>query len=131
MKLNSPIKMIRGTARKALTHMTAAELAEETKGAEDIRFEDTRPLSPAMTAAWDGAKRGRGRPRIGQGAEKVLISMEKRLLQVTDALARRKGLDRSKLVALAIREMLAAQATDENTAKNGDTTGGKTCVTPR
>jgi len=36
--------------------------------------------------------------------------MEKRLLLVTDALARRKGLDRSKLIALAIREILEREA---------------------
>ncbi len=36
--------------------------------------------------------------------------MEKRLLLVTDALAKRKGLDRSKLVAQAIREMVAREA---------------------
>jgi hypothetical protein len=77
---------------------------------ENIDFNDTKPMPPHMAAAWDRAKRGRGRPRIGQGAEKVLISMEKRLLLVTDALARRKGLDRSKLVAQAIREMLEREA---------------------
>jgi hypothetical protein len=77
------------------------------------RFEDTKPLPPAMAAAWDRAKRGRGRPRIGQGAEKVLISMEKRLLLVTDALAKRKGLDRSKLIALAVREMLEREALEK------------------
>jgi hypothetical protein len=88
----------------------AAELAAVTKGAAEIAFDETRPLPPAMAAAWDRAKRGRGRPRIGQGAEKVLISMEKRLLLVTDALARRKNLDRSKLIALAIREMLEREA---------------------
>ena len=98
---------------KPLTRMTAAELADATKGAEKINFDDTRPLPPEMAAAWDRAKRGRGRPRIGQGAEKVLISMEKRLLLVTDALARRKGLDRSKLVALAIRELLEREASEE------------------
>ena len=55
-------------------------------------------------------QRGRGRPRIGAGAEKVMVSMEKRLRMVTDALARRKGVDRSKLIAQAIREMLEREA---------------------
>jgi len=90
--------------------MTAAELAVTTRGAENIDFDDTKPLSPEMAGAWDRAKRGRGRPRVGEGAETVLISMEKRLLLVTDSLAKRKGLDRSKLIALAIREMLEREA---------------------
>ena len=97
-------------ACKPLTRMTAAELAVAMKGAENIDFDDTKPLSPDMAGAWDRAKRGRGRPRVGEGAEKVLISMKKRLLLVTDALAKRKGLNRSKLVALAIREMLEREA---------------------
>ena len=98
------------TVRKPLTRMTASRLAEATKIAKDIDFDDTKPLSPAMASAWDRAKRGPGRPRIGEGAEKVLISMEKRLLLVTDSLAKRKGLDRSKLIALAIRELLEREA---------------------
>ena len=100
----------RKPVRKPLAQVTARELADATAGAEDIDLADTRPLPPAMAAAWDRAKRGRGRPRIGAGAEKVLISMEKRLLLVTDALAKRKGLDRSKLIAQAIREMLVREA---------------------
>lgn len=96
--------------RKSPARMTVTELAEATKGAENIEFEDTKPLSPEMAVAWEQAERGRGRPRVGEGAEKVLISMEKRLLIVTDALAKRKGLDRSKLIAQAIREMLEREA---------------------
>lgn len=98
------------STRKPLTRMTAAELADATKGLETIDFDDTKPLPPKMAAAWDRAKRGRGRPRVGEGAGKVLISMEKRLLLVTDSLAKRKGLDRSKLIAQAIREMLEREA---------------------
>ena len=107
------IKTTDKTSRKSPTRMTAAELADVARGAENINFDDTRPLPPEMAAVWDRAKRGRGRPRIGAGAEKVLISMEKRLLLVTDALAKRKGLDRSKLVAHAIREMLRREAEEK------------------
>jgi len=97
----------------------AAGPAGASVGAVDLDYSDTKRLTPGMAAAWDGAKRGRGRPRIGDGAEKVLISMERRLLLVTDALARRKGLDRSKLVALAIRQMLEREAETEATPVKG------------
>jgi hypothetical protein len=116
-------KTMNNPTRKPLARMTAAELADATKGAENIDFEDTKPLPPAMAAAWDRAKRGRGRPRIGEGAEKVLISIEKRLLLVTDALARRKGLDRSKLIARAIREMLEREASEKGHPTAGAVTG--------
>jgi metal-responsive CopG/Arc/MetJ family transcriptional regulator len=42
--------------------------------------------------------------------------MEKRLLLVTDALARRKGLDRSKLIALAIRELIEREAASSSSS---------------
>src|SRR4051812_15504811 len=100
----------RNQARNPQHRMTAERLAVATADVENLDFEDTKPLTPDMAAAWDRAKRGRGRPRVGEGAEKVLISMERRLLLVTDALARRKGLDRSKLIAVAIREMLEREA---------------------
>ena len=98
-------------AAKSWSKMSKAQLAAATQDLDkEISFQDTRPLSPKMASAWDRAKRGRGRRRIGAGAEKVLISMEKRLLLVTDALARRQGLDRSKLIARAIREMIEREA---------------------
>ena len=98
------------TTSKPFKRPVAVKPSASSDEAVEIDFDDTKPLSPLMAAKWARAKRGRGRPRIGEGSERVLISMEKRLLLVTDALARRKGLDRSKLVALAIREMLERDA---------------------
>ncbi len=93
------------------TNPTAATRRDDVASeAANIDFADTRPLTPKMAAAWSRATRGRGRPKVGEGAEKVLISMEKRLRIVTDAMAKRRGLDRSKLIALAIREMLEREA---------------------
>ncbi len=65
-------------AKKAYHKMTAAELAEATKGLEDGHFEDTRPLSPELQEKWERSRRrGRGRPRIGQGARAVLVTIER------------------------------------------------------
>ena len=41
----------------------------------------------------------RGRPRIGKGAKKISISFEGGPLKQTDALARKKGVNRSELIA--------------------------------
>lgn len=100
-------------AGKPVVRVEHASLSKSARNVEAVDFDDTKPLTRKMAAAWDRAKRGRGRPRIGEGAEKVLISMEKRLLLVTDSLARRKGLDRSKLIAYAIRELLARESAEK------------------
>src|SRR5437870_382245 len=57
------------------------------------------PLSPKSRKLWQKAKRRRGRPRIGAGAAKVLVSVERGLLRRADALAKREGISRSQLFA--------------------------------
>lgn len=64
-----------------------------------------KPLSAAMRERLARARR-RGRPRIGLGAEKVRISLERELLSRTDAAARRLRLSRSQLIAKYLREGL-------------------------
>jgi hypothetical protein len=78
--------------------MTAAELARATRILDQpFAYEKGRP----MTSAERGEERAlrRGRPKIGQGAKKISISLERRLLRDADALARKKGVKRSELIA--------------------------------
>ena len=84
---------------KPYPQMTAAELAEATKQYDGMVIDKTRPLSPAERRLWARAKRGRGRPKIGRGARKISISLERALLEKTDALARKRGVNRSELIA--------------------------------
>jgi hypothetical protein len=44
-------------------------------------------------------RHGRGRPKIGKGAKKISISLEGDLLHKADALAKKKGVNRSELIA--------------------------------
>ena len=44
-------------------------------------------------------KRRRGRPRLGAGAQRVQITMERSLLTKADRFARARGLSRSELIA--------------------------------
>jgi len=53
----------------------------------------------------------RGRPRVGRGAKRVLISIEQDLLTRTDALARRKKLSRSQLIAQSLLAALKSAKT--------------------
>ncbi len=48
-------------------------------------------------------KRRRGRPRIGAGAERVQIPVERSLLSRADSFARANGLSRSELIAEGLR----------------------------
>jgi tRNA U34 5-methylaminomethyl-2-thiouridine-forming methyltransferase MnmC len=102
MKKHSP-----NIRQKPYWEMAAAELAKAT---EDFNREGTilrtSSLNRKMRNRW--AKAGkRGRPRMGKGSKRVLISMEKGLLQRTDELARRRGIARSELIAEGLETILA------------------------
>lgn len=66
-----------------------------------------KPLDPAMRKAWNRAKRKAGRPRIGRGAQRVLISIERGLLEDADALAKRRHVTRSQLFSEGVRNILS------------------------
>jgi Ribbon-helix-helix protein, copG family len=84
---------------KPYSQMSAAELAEATKQYDGMVIDKTRPLNSRERKLWERAKRGRGRPKVGKGARKISISLEGDLLHKADALARKKGVNRSELIA--------------------------------
>jgi hypothetical protein len=94
--------------KKRYTEMTAAELAEAT-GAfdEDFAFLNGRPLTSAERKLHANARR-RGRPRLGRGAEKIRISVERGLLEAADAYAKMQRMTRSEMVARGLRAVLVA-----------------------
>lgn len=87
--------------RNAVKHpedMTSAELAENTRQFDrPFAFAKARPMTRAERATERALRPGR--PKIGQGAKKVSISLERGVLRDTDALARKKGVKRSELIA--------------------------------
>jgi hypothetical protein len=83
---------------KHFEDMTATELAEATKEFDQpFIFEKARPLTAGERA--QERKLRRGRPKVGGGARKISISLEGGLLRKADALAKKKGLNRSELIA--------------------------------
>ncbi len=64
-----------------------------------------------MTAAerrqWERAKRGPGRPRRGQGAVAISLTVERSLLDAADALAKRAGITRAALFERGLRALVA------------------------
>ena|SRR5438045_6957036 len=80
--------------------MTLAELRKHTRQFDEpFAFERGRPMNAKQRSQEQQLRRRRGRPRIGAGARKVSISLERHLLKKTDALARKKGINRSELIA--------------------------------
>jgi len=85
-------------AKKHPEDMSAAELATATReyDAPDA-FVKTRTMTPAERAEERVLRRGR--PKIGKGAKKISISLERGVLRDADALARKEGVKRSELIA--------------------------------
>jgi predicted HicB family RNase H-like nuclease len=52
-------------------------------------------------------KRGRGRPKVGEGVKRVLVSVERSLLARADAAAKRRKISRAELVAEGLQMALA------------------------
>lgn len=87
--------------------MTAAELDAEV-AQYDLENVETFPLTADMKAQHNRAKKKRGRPKIGKGAKDVMISVEKDLLKLADAYAKKNRLTRSELFARGLRVFLKA-----------------------
>jgi hypothetical protein len=71
-----------------------------------------KPLSPRGKAEHARARRKAraGRPRIGHGAKRVLITVERGLLKRADAYAKQHGLNRSELIARGLASIIGSAA---------------------
>jgi hypothetical protein len=83
-----------------------AEQLDAIAAPYDKEFVPTRPLTAKMRAEDRRAKRKRGRPLVGEGAEKVLVTLERSLLREADSYARRHKKNRSQLITEGIRAIL-------------------------
>ena len=59
----------------------------------------SRPLNAKERELWRRFKRKVGRPKIGKGVKVISVGVEKQLLKQADALAKKRGLNRSALVS--------------------------------
>ena len=72
---------------------------------------ETQPLTSRQRKAWNKfreRRRSRGRPKVGEGAKVVSLTIEGGLLKRTDALAKREGVSRAQLVARGLEMVLQA-----------------------
>jgi len=96
--------------QKPYWEMNPQELTEATKQFDEPFVADqSRPLTPAEQETWNRVRRKRGRPKVGQGFKRVSISLEQKLLRRVTALAKRRGLSRSMLIAKALEQALAQE----------------------
>jgi hypothetical protein len=99
------------TKRKPYDRMNTTELAEATKQYDKpfAALRESKPLTAAMRQMHRRAAK-RGRPRVGKGAAKLYISMERGLLEQADRFAKSHGMTRSQLIADGIKAVIGSAA---------------------
>ena len=96
--------------QKPYWEMTTQEIDEATKQFDEPMVADKyRPLTPAEREQWKRVKGKRGRPKVGQGHKRVSVSLEQGLLERATALARKRRISRSKLLAQVLEQALAEE----------------------
>lgn len=101
-------KMRRAT--KKYWEMNKAELAEATREFDrEFIADKARPMTPPERAEERRARR-RGRPRVGKGAQKIHITLERGLVKEADRVARKNGWGRSELIARALAAAIGRKA---------------------
>ena len=94
--------------RKPYWKMTPRELAEATKQFDEPLVADqSRPLTTAEREQWNRLRRKGDGPKASQKLRRVSVSIEQGLLERVTALARKRRVSRSKLLADAIRDAMA------------------------
>lgn len=87
--------------------MSAKQLDQEVaKFDREFVIDESRPLTRRQREQERRARRKPGRPVVGKGAQRVLVTIERGLLRRSDAYAKQHGLTRAKLVARGLETVL-------------------------
>ena len=101
--------------------MSARRTKKQRVGVPLERVEGTAEFDQEMVAEsfgrpaarvkerWARARRKVGRPRLGRGAQVISVSVERALLERSDALAKRMGVTRAGLIARGLKAVLAVE----------------------
>jgi hypothetical protein len=93
-------------SKAAYDRFLALPDSEKTRVAENLGKLDlsrhSRPLNAAERELWNRVKKRLGRPRRGEGAKPVNVTIERGLLARADEYAHRNGLTRSQVIARGI-----------------------------
>jgi hypothetical protein len=97
--------------RKRYRDMSLRELREATKEFDVPNLNPrSKPVPAKVKAKHDRVLSRLGRPRVGGGARRVLISIERGLLKEADKLAKSRAISRSQLIAIALRNAIRRSA---------------------
>jgi hypothetical protein len=98
-------------SKKRFQDMNLAELRKATKEFDQEFIADkARPMNAAEQKRDRQLRRHRGRPRVGKGAEKINVCLERGLLESVNRLAKEKGIGRSTLIAQALASVIGRKA---------------------
>jgi hypothetical protein len=90
-------------AKMNWTKMSASELAKATREFDKGSGPPARPAPPREMAKHKRAqRRGRGRPKLGTGAIRVLFTVNPKLLKHLDRYAQEHDINRSTLISMCI-----------------------------
>ncbi len=101
-------KKTKSSVERFLSLSEAGKQAYVAEFDQEFIADKAKPLTPAMKRQWATIKKKLGRPRVGKGAKRVLITVERGLLNQSDALAKRRRMTRSQLISEGLRHLLAA-----------------------
>ncbi|MEO5763463.1 MAG: hypothetical protein ABIR28_14260 [Vicinamibacteria bacterium] len=91
--------------------MSTTRLRRETQAFDqEMVVSKSTPLNAKEAGLWKTARRKPGRPRVGDGVRVVSVSVERSLLEESDALAKRMGITRAALIANGLRKLLTSHA---------------------
>jgi len=96
--------------KKQYWNMTGEELAEATREFDEEGIADTfHPMTSSEEAGWRAALQNRRADRTAnaKGVKVISVSIEARLLERADALAKKRRISRAKLIAEGLRSVLA------------------------
>ena len=96
-KLRDVLETAGGAEREAI-------IAEQVESALDETEIDADPAAAAAHAA--AVRRLRGRPRIGRGAAKFNVTMERTLLERVDAYAKQRHMTRAAVIASGVERLI-------------------------
>lgn len=95
---------------KPCWRMNREELAAATAEFDrEMVIDEFGPMTSEARSRFERARKKRGRPRQGQGARAISVTVERRLLAESDALARALGITRAGLIARGLKAVLAAE----------------------
>jgi hypothetical protein len=96
--------------KKKYWEMNADELQDATKqyDHEFVAMDEIRPMTKTARAIQARAlKKGRlGRPQVGEGSDRINVTIERGLLNRADAFARSHNLTRAKLIAMGLESAM-------------------------